>query len=475
MRSWSREYGETRQCAQYTLADLIACSTDVHCRPVEGKQNKNRTVNHKQGDSFFRSVIREIRRSRRPVTILFTDVEDSTGYWDRHGDIKGRLMVDQHNRLVFPVIRRYRGKIVKTIGDAVMASFRDPQNALRAAIGIQQALQKRREEDRTFRLHVRVGIHTGQAIVEQKDVFGDAVNVASRIEGRGKGDEILVSGATAQRVRQSDFFLEKKGTFTPKGKKRTVALYRCRWQAAPDFLDTVQFRSFLPLVPSQRVELLIYAAATVGTLYFLYLHYLRYLIADSERLALLALDPSRILNVHPLAPLVLVALVSAAILVLSNASKMPHFVLRLIKGGFGFSLLFFAFFVPAQFVHAGPVRYWDGLLIESRHLFVEALDEGANVLAAPDGKARIVRTVKPGGLLLLADVARHEGAVWNKVLIGRDEYGWVPRVIPAALGVPERRITLAYKFYFRYEDLYALLLGLAGFLWGAFNFRVRPI
>jgi class 3 adenylate cyclase len=432
-------------------------------------------VSQKQGDSFFRSVSREIRRSRRPVTILFTDVEDSTGYWDRHGDIKGRLMVDQHNRLVFPVIRRYRGKIIKTIGDAVMASFRHPEDALRAAIGIQQALEKARDEDRAFRLHVRVGIHTGQAIVEQKDVFGDAVNVASRIEGRGKADEIMVSGATAQRVKQSDFFLEKRGTFTPKGKKRTVALYRCRWQAAPDFLDTVQFQSFLPMVPSQRVELLIYAATTVGTLYFLYLHYLRYLMADSERLDLWALDPSRILNVHPFAPLALTALVSVAIIALGRASKLPHAILRMLKGGFGFSLLFFLFFLPAQFVHLGPVHYWNGTIIESQHLFVEALDGGANILAAPDGKAKVLRAVKPGGLLLLADVARRQGVGWNRVLIGRDDYGWVPRVIPATLGVPERRITLAYKFYFRYMDLYALILGLVGFLWGVFNFRIKPV
>jgi class 3 adenylate cyclase len=455
-------------------AGRITTVAEVHCRPNKGPA-KNRIVNQKQGDSFFRSVSREIRRSRRPVTILFTDVEDSTGYWDRHGDIKGRLMVDRHNRLVFPVIRRYRGKIVKTIGDAVMASFRHPENALRAAIGIQQALQKARDEDRAFRLRVRVGIHTGQAIVEQKDVFGDAVNVASRIEGRGKADEIMVSGATAQRVKQSDFFLEKRGTFTPKGKKRTVALYRCRWQAAPDFLDTVQFQSFLPLVPSQRVELLIYAAATVGTLYFLYLHYLRYFIADSERLNLLALDPSRILNVHPLAPVALTALVSAVIIALGRASKMPHAILRILKGGFGFSLIFFLFFLPAQFVHPGPVRYWNGVLVESHHLFVEALDGGANVLAAPDGKAKTLRALDPGGLLLLADVARKDGVEWNRVLIGRDNYGWVPRVIPATLGVPERRISLAYKFYFRYSDLYALLLGFAGFIWGAFNFRVRPV
>jgi class 3 adenylate cyclase len=76
------------------------------------------------------SIVRQIHRSRRPVTILFTDIEDSTRYWDTYGDVKGRLMVDQHNRLTFPVVKRFGGRIIKTIGDAIMASFKDPEDAV---------------------------------------------------------------------------------------------------------------------------------------------------------------------------------------------------------------------------------------------------------------------------------------------------------------------------------------------------------
>ena len=133
-----------------------------------------------RGNGFYNSIIRQIRRSRKPVTILFTDVEGSTRYWDTRGDVEGRLMIDLHNRLVYPVIKRNRGKIIKTIGDAIMASFKSPGNALKASIGIQQILDRRRKEDKTFRLKVRIGVHTGQALVEHKDVFGDTVNVAAR-------------------------------------------------------------------------------------------------------------------------------------------------------------------------------------------------------------------------------------------------------------------------------------------------------
>ena len=77
-----------------------------------------------QQDSLVAGLRRHIRKSTKPVTILLTDIEGSTEYFEKHGDIEGRLMVDQHNRLVFPVIARFRGKIIKTTGDGVMASFR---------------------------------------------------------------------------------------------------------------------------------------------------------------------------------------------------------------------------------------------------------------------------------------------------------------------------------------------------------------
>ncbi len=67
-------------------------------------------------DSIAAGLSRHIRKSTKPLTILLTDVGGSTEYFDERGDIEGRLMVDQHNRLVFPVITRFRGKIIKTTG-----------------------------------------------------------------------------------------------------------------------------------------------------------------------------------------------------------------------------------------------------------------------------------------------------------------------------------------------------------------------
>ena len=146
------------------------------------------------------SIARQIKSSRREVTILFTDIEYSTYLWDIRGDVEGRLMVDKHNRLLFPIVKAYRGRVIKPIGDAIMASFKHPEDAVRAAIGIQQALDRARRKDDNFYIKVRIGIHTGMAIVEQDDVFGDVVNVASRVVGEAAGGHALVTAAVRDRA-----------------------------------------------------------------------------------------------------------------------------------------------------------------------------------------------------------------------------------------------------------------------------------
>lgn len=301
--------------------------------------------------SFYKSVIRQIRRSSKPVTILFTDVEGSTRYWDTHGDIKGRLMIDLHNRLIYPVIKRHRGKVIKNIGDAIMASFKSPENALKASIGIQQILEQRRKEDKSFRMKVRIGVHTGKALVEHKDVFGDTVNVAARVENFGKGDEICVSGGTASKLSKKDFGLVRKGIFVPKGKHKEVTIYICQWQKYPSLIDDIKEGDFLPVVRRQKFELLAYSLAGLGILYFLFLKYLRYVLADMESVALLTLNPQLILDIHSAIPIALGVVAITAVLLLTRLKTIPHFALSFLKGGFGFAIAFLLFFLPTNYFH----------------------------------------------------------------------------------------------------------------------------
>ena len=426
-------------------------------------------------ESFFKSVSRQIRRSCKPVTILFTDVEDSTAYWDEYGDLDGRLMIDLHNRLISPVIKRYRGKIVKHIGDSIMASFKSPRNALKASIAIQQILEKRRNEDVAFGLRVRIGVHAGKALVEGGDIFGDAVNLAARVQSLAKGNEIYVSSSTASLFKNEDFALTKVGNFLLKGKQTEIAIYKCGWRQYPDLIAGIEQNVFVQVVRRQKLEFLIYSCASIGIIYFLFLNYLRYFLADKEPLALLSLRLQLILDARIAIPAALGILTLVAVFLAIRTKTIPHLALSLLKGGFGLAIGFLLFYGPAHYLYYLLGTDWNKTLHQSDHLFVEVLEEKVNLHRAPSEASAGIFKVPKGTILLLADVAKKRKMTWNKVLVGREEYGWIPRIVPAKIGVPKRRFSIANKFYFTYLDLGALVAGLAGFFWGVLSFRVRPI
>ena len=426
-------------------------------------------------ESYFRSVSRQIRRSRKPVTILFTDVEDSTAYWDEYGDLDGRLMIDLHNRLISPVIKKYRGRIVKHIGDSIMASFRSPRNALKAAIAIQQILDKRRNEDEAFRLRVRIGVHAGKALVEEGDIFGDAVNLAARVKGLAKGNEIYVSSSMASLSQKEDFALTKVGNFLLKGKQTEITVYKCRWREYPDLIAGIEENVFVQVVRRQKLEFLIYSCASIGIIYFLFFNYLRYFLADKEPLALLSLRLQLILDARIAIPTAIGILTLLVVFLAIRTRIIPHLALSLLKGGFGLAMGFFLFYGPAHFLHYVIGPDWNKTLHQSDHLFVEVLEEKVNLRRAPSETSAAIFKVPKGTILLLADVAKKKKMTWNKVLVGRGEYGWLPRIVPAKIGVPKMRLSITNKFYFTYLDVGALFAGLAGFFWGVLSFRVRPI
>jgi len=425
-------------------------------------------------------ITRQIKSTRKQITILFTDIEGSTRYWDTRGDIDGRLMVDYHNRLIFPVIKKFKGKIIKTIGDAIMASFSKSEQAVKAAIAIQQMLKKTRRQDKNFGLKVRIGIHTGKAIVEHSDVFGDVVNVASRIEQIGQGNEIFLSENTADKIDKKAYGLVKSISFTPKGKKKKIKVYRCEWGSFEELIDGIQIEHFLAMELRQKIEILVYALSCVGILYFLYLKYIRYILADSESLALFYLNPQHFINVPPVVPVILGAIAFLATVLLVRMTTVPHFIFMMLKGSFGFCIGFFLFYLPATFIPPEyiPLKIETILnkeIFQSNHLFVEVKANNTNIRKEPSIKSESLKKVDKGNLLLLTDVRKIDRLKWNKVLIGKKNFGWIPRVTPAKIGVPEKRITISYKFYFKYIDLFVLFIGSVGFTWGFLNFRLRPV
>ncbi len=128
-------------------------------------------------------------------TILFTDIVGSTRFYIAEGDSGAFKEVREHFVQVFRIIKEHKGAVVKTIGDAVMASFSSPLHSLLASIELQKVFQISPEN----RIQIRVSVHLGQCLAvnlnSNIDYFGNAVNYASKLQGITEAGEITFSEA----------------------------------------------------------------------------------------------------------------------------------------------------------------------------------------------------------------------------------------------------------------------------------------
>jgi class 3 adenylate cyclase len=126
------------------------------------------------------------------VTILFSDIENSTLMTERLGDERWLGVLRAHNSVFRRHLRAHGGHEVKSQGDGFMLVFPDPRRAVECAIAIQRELAEQ-EVDDAERIRVRMGLHAGEAIREEGDFFGRSVILAARIASQARGGEILVS------------------------------------------------------------------------------------------------------------------------------------------------------------------------------------------------------------------------------------------------------------------------------------------
>ena len=157
---------------------------------------------------------------RTEVTILFSDIKGSTSYFESKGDAEGLAMVQHHNSLLFPVIEEGGGRVVKTIGDAIMACFKDPGNAVKAAIRMQQVLEEDRANTQSEdeRIHIRVALHKGPGLEKDNDVFGDVVNATAKVQQQADPDQIIITDILLDAARQVGAQYVKLGRAEIKGK-----------------------------------------------------------------------------------------------------------------------------------------------------------------------------------------------------------------------------------------------------------------
>lgn len=128
------------------------------------------------------------------LTFLFTDLKGSTALYERVGDLAAFDLVRAHFHALLEIIASEKGAVVKTIGDAVMATFIRPEHALQAGLRMRSAMKELNRKRGTDDLIVKIGLHEGPCLAvmlnERQDYFGQTVNVAARVQNLSTNQEI---------------------------------------------------------------------------------------------------------------------------------------------------------------------------------------------------------------------------------------------------------------------------------------------
>jgi class 3 adenylate cyclase len=136
------------------------------------------------------------------VTIMFSDIEDSTVLTERLGDQAWQDLLRKHNALIREQLQVFGAYEVKTMGDGFMVAFQSAKKGLDCAIAIQRAFDGHNSEHGEH-VKVRIGLHAGEAIKDGDDFYGKNVIMASRVAGKAVGGEILVSSLLRALVESS--------------------------------------------------------------------------------------------------------------------------------------------------------------------------------------------------------------------------------------------------------------------------------
>ena len=166
--------------------------------------------------------------------ILFADVSGSTSLYEKLGDQRALAAIDTVLAELRKSIAFQSGRVIKTIGDEVMAVLPSADAAMQAACDMQGRVAAIPLVENTP-LAIRVGFHFGPAIEEGGDFFGDAVNTAARMAGLAKGGQIITSGSTVEALspllREATRDLD---AMTVKGKQDEIRIFEVIWQDSPD-------------------------------------------------------------------------------------------------------------------------------------------------------------------------------------------------------------------------------------------------
>ena len=178
--------------------------------------------------SWLKSKFKQHTQST--AAIVFADICRSTQIFETYGDVRAREILSQAISVLMNETTRHGGEVVKTIGDEVMSTFADPENAVRAAAEMQKSINQHPVLTQN-EIAVKIGLHYGDVLVENNDVFGDAVNVAARMVSLAKAKQIITTSSTVGSVSSLlRSYTRDLGPAKVRGKQEQINISEVIWQ-----------------------------------------------------------------------------------------------------------------------------------------------------------------------------------------------------------------------------------------------------
>lgn len=164
------------------------------------------------------------------LTIIFADVCRSTQIFEQYGDVKAREIISHCLNILTQIVNKHGGRVIKTIGDEVMCTLPTASAGILSAAEMQRRVTSELELVR-YTISIRVGLHYGNVVAEDNDVFGDAVNVAARMAGLAKAQQIVTTESTAADMPPGDGIeIRSLGKTRVKGKLLPIEIVDIMWQ-----------------------------------------------------------------------------------------------------------------------------------------------------------------------------------------------------------------------------------------------------
>jgi adenylate cyclase len=189
------------------------------------------------------------------LTVLFADISESTKLYNALGDNAARGVVNACLTLISGVAERYKGRVVKTMGDEIMCVFKRADDAVLAASQMQAQVAASRPGKHAVQIHI--GLHHGPVLVEANDVFGDTVNAAAYLTAVAAPEQILTTEATEQNLAP-----ELRAVVRPvfktvlKGSSEESTVYQVVWHKDTAELTDVNLHSH-KIIPGDEGSLLV--------------------------------------------------------------------------------------------------------------------------------------------------------------------------------------------------------------------------